>query len=217
MNVFINCGTVVFMVRNEKPKTRKEQSEATHRLLLKTARGTLKRQGFEATTIREVAESAGVATGTVMAHFGSKEEMLYEVLHHDINKIAEVVLASVKPDLPVCKSLQFIGESFLKEYGSEPDLYADFLEHSLFARGTWGDRFSEQVEQVGGQVAAILSAAVQRKELRTSTDIRAATMTFFANYYFVLIIQTKSKFADIDAGVAQLRMLIEHQIEGLKR
>ncbi|HBE70141.1 MAG TPA: hypothetical protein DDW52_18490 [Planctomycetaceae bacterium] len=205
------------MPGNKNPKTRKQQSEATHRLLLENARKALKKRGFAATTIREVAESAGVATGTVMAHFGSKEEMLYEVLHHDINNIAEVVFASAKPDLPVCKSLQFIGESFLKEYASEPDLYANFLEHSLFARGTWGDRFTEQVEQVGGQVAAILSAAVQRKELHTNTDIRAATMTFFANYYFVLIIQIKCRFADVDAGVTQLRMLVEHQIEGLKR
>lgn len=205
------------MVGKEKPKTRKEQSEATHRLLLKTARKTLKKRGFTSTTIREVARSAGVATGTVMAHFGSKEELLYEVFHSDINKIAAVVLASIKPDLPVSNVLQFIGETFLTEYASEPELYADFLEHSLFARGPWGDRFTQQVEQVGGQVAAILSAAVQRKELRTNTDIRAATTTFFANYYFVLIIQIKSRFADVDAGVAQLRMLVEHQIEGLKR
>lgn len=205
------------MVRKEKPKTRKEQSEATHRLLLKNARRTLKKRGFTATTIREVAKSAGVATGTVMAHFGSKEELLYEVLHDDINKIAAEVFASINPDLPVSEVMQFIGESFLAEYASEPELYADFLEHSLFARGPWGDRFTQQVEQVGGQVAALLSAAVQQKELRSNTDIRAATTTFFANYYFVLIIQIKSRFADVDAGVAQFRMLVEHQIEGLKR
>lgn len=205
------------MGKKKKARTRKGQSDATHRALLKIARKTLKKRGFTATTIREVAKTAGVATGTVMAHFGSKEDLLYEVLHEDINQIAANIFATISLDQPISDVLQFIAESFISGYASEPDLYADFLEHSLFARGPWGDRFTQQVEQVGDQVAVILSAAVQQGELRKDTDIRAATMTFLGNYYFVLIIQIKSRFADVDAGVAQLRMLIEHQIKGLKR
>lgn len=204
-------------MKKQKPtKTRKERSQATHRSVLESARKTLKKRGFTATTIREVARTAGVASGTVMAHFGSKEDLLYEVLHDDINQIANDVLSAVDPKQPIEGVLQFVGGAFLAAYAAEPELYADFLEHSLFARGAWGEQFKKQVEHVGMKVGGWFLIAVEQGTLRPDTDIRAATMTFFANYYFVLIGQIKSRFMDVESGTAQLHMLIHHQISGLK-
>lgn len=207
---------MVIMKKQNSSKTRKERSRATHRAVLKSARKTLKKRGFTATTIREVAKTAGVAIGTVMAHFGSKEDLLYEVLHDDINQIAIDVLNAVDPEQPIDRILQFVGGSFLAAYASEPELYADFLEHSLFARGAWGEQFKDQVEQVGMKVGSWFLIAVEQGILRPDTDIRAATMTFFANYYFVLIGQIKSRFSDVESGTAQLHMLIHHQVSGLR-
>ncbi len=205
------------MGKTSKSTTRKLQRESTHRQILGAARSTFKQHGFKATTIREVAKAAKVATGTVMAHCSSKEDLLYEVLHEDIKQIAVNVFASIDNSPPIATILQFLGGSFLDGYAAEPDLYADFLENSLFARGAWGERFVAQVHDVGLKVGGFFSVAIQRGELRAEIDIRAATLTFFANYYFVLIGQIKSRFSDVEAGKAQLELLIKHQISGLKK
>lgn len=205
------------MSKSNKPKSRKLRSESTHRLILEAARKTLKQRGFQSTTIREIAREARVATGTVMAHCGSKEDLLYEVLHDDIRQLSVDALDSIDESAAIAEILQTLGGSFLDGYASDAGLYADFLEYSLFARGEWGERFTAQVHEVGLRVAGFFREAIERKELGVNVEIPAATMTFFANYYFVLIGQIKSKFADVEAAKAQLGMLIQHQVLGLKK
>lgn len=199
------------------PSKRQTQRDQTRASMLKTARTIFTQSGFRATTIRQVAKAANVGTGTVLAHFGSKEGLLYSVLHDDIEKIAERSFADLKPNQPIDEALQEIGISFLNGYAEEPDLYADFLEHSLFARGDWGERFRKQVESAGIRIGQLFANACERGEIPQGTDIRVSTLTFFANYYFVLIGQIKSRFTDIDDGQALLKVLVEHQIEGLRK
>jgi AcrR family transcriptional regulator len=50
-----------------------ETKEATRRRILAAARAMFARNGFEATTTREISEAAGVAHGTVFNYFPAKE------------------------------------------------------------------------------------------------------------------------------------------------
>ena len=54
-----------------------------------------------------------------------------------------------------------------------------------------------------------------RGEIPATTDVSAAVTTFFSLYYFVLMIQIKERFADVDSGVKQLTGLIVHLYKGL--
>lgn len=176
----------------------------------------MKKRGFEKTTIREIASLSKVALGTVMAHFGSKEALLFEVFYEDIQRIADEAFAEIDASQPLNESLTSIGEAFLGRYAEEPEMYADFLEHSLFAVGEWGQRFTKQAEAAGMKIAPLFQLAIQRNEIQISDDeIRPAVMTFFANYYFVLINQIKSRFANIEVGLRQLRVLVDHHYRGL--
>ncbi|NUP76954.1 MAG: TetR family transcriptional regulator [Nonomuraea sp.] len=61
---------------NESPRTsRAEQRRGTERRILEAARRSFAELGYERTTIRAVAEAAGVNGGLVMHYFGSKEEL----------------------------------------------------------------------------------------------------------------------------------------------
>lgn len=200
-----------------RPESKREkQRQATHSAILSAARSTMRNRGFKNTTIREIASISKVAVGTVMAHFGSKEDLLYEVFHGDIQQFADEVFTTLKPTRPLDAQLVYIGVSFLNHYASEPELYSDFLEHSLFARGDWGERFTNQVKEAGTQIAAIYVASIQRKEIRDDVNIEAAVLEFFAHYYFVLMIQIKSKFSDVESGTAQLKLLIDQHYRGIK-
>lgn len=201
-----------------KSKSRREkQRQNTHNEILAAARSTMENRGFKNTTIREIASSSKVAVGTVMAHFGSKEDLLYEVFHGDIQRTAEKVFTTLDLIQPLNEQLGYIGASFLGFYASEPTLYSDFLEHSLFARGEWGERFTNQVKEAGARIAAIYVASIQRKEIHDDVNIEAAVLEFFAHYYFVLMIQIKSKFSDVESGVAQLQLLIDQHYKGIKK
>lgn len=64
------------------------------RVLLEAAR-LFRRHGYAATTLREVADAAGVKAGSIYYHFESKEQILGEVLDKGITIVADAVRTRV--------------------------------------------------------------------------------------------------------------------------
>ena len=59
---------------------REEKSERSRRQVLEAALQLFSHQGFRATTVREIAEQAGVSTGNVYHHFPDKESIFRSLL-----------------------------------------------------------------------------------------------------------------------------------------
>jgi AcrR family transcriptional regulator len=64
---------------------RREQLEATRRRVLEAARRLFNERGYEATTVKAIADAAGVAVPTVYKHFGSKFAILRMLIDSTIN------------------------------------------------------------------------------------------------------------------------------------
>jgi AcrR family transcriptional regulator len=62
---------------------RSVRGDATKELILEAARQSLREQGYSGTSIRAVAERAGVQLSLVHYHFGSKQAMLVAVLERE--------------------------------------------------------------------------------------------------------------------------------------
>src|ERR1700712_2906779 len=62
------------------PTARQTQKEATRGRVLAAARELFDTQGYEGTTIREIARHAGVSVGSVFTTFDSKGEILSQVM-----------------------------------------------------------------------------------------------------------------------------------------
>src|SRR5512140_2711545 len=59
---------------------RQSQKEATRNRVIEAARELFDAQGYEGTTIREIARQAGVSVGSVFTTFASKGEILSQVM-----------------------------------------------------------------------------------------------------------------------------------------
>jgi AcrR family transcriptional regulator len=66
------------------PERRSARKEATKARILEVAREHFERNGFEAASIRDVTDAAGVASGTVLLHFADKAGLLHSALHNDL-------------------------------------------------------------------------------------------------------------------------------------
>jgi AcrR family transcriptional regulator len=62
---------------------RSSRGDATKESILEAARESLRERGYSGTSIRAVAERAGVQLSLVHYHFGSKQAMLVAVLEHE--------------------------------------------------------------------------------------------------------------------------------------
>lgn len=68
--------------------TRADQKQQTRTLLLQTALELMAEQGIAATRTIDVAESAGVAHGTVFVHFPTREDLITAVVAEHADQIA---------------------------------------------------------------------------------------------------------------------------------
>ena len=68
---------------------RSVRGDATKELILEAARESLREQGYSGTSIRAVAERAGIQLSLVHYHFGSKQAVLVAVLERENEKLLE--------------------------------------------------------------------------------------------------------------------------------
>ena len=73
----------------EKLDQRIARGDATRALILAAAREALSESGYPGTTMRSVAERAGVQLSLVHYHFGSKQRLLVAVLEHENESLLE--------------------------------------------------------------------------------------------------------------------------------
>ncbi|TDN61406.1 TetR/AcrR family transcriptional regulator [Paraburkholderia sp. BL10I2N1] len=64
-------------------------------LILDTAARLFRHEGYASTSLRDIAAECGVTTGSIYHHFGSKEEIVTEVLRIGVVRVAEEVRRAV--------------------------------------------------------------------------------------------------------------------------
>jgi AcrR family transcriptional regulator len=74
----------------------KPKSERSRDLILRSAAQLFRKQGFSATTLRQIAARAKIKAGSIYYHFSSKEEILDEVLDRGLRHVFETVKQAVE-------------------------------------------------------------------------------------------------------------------------
>jgi TetR/AcrR family transcriptional regulator, transcriptional repressor for nem operon len=185
-------------------------AEETRRRLIEAARELFYLQGYEATSVAEILEKAGVHSGSLYHHFGSKERLLVEVL----DKYKDMLWPAVIQ--PVFESV----EDPIQRIFGILDGYRDGLLAMVFTGGCpignigieVGDRIpaarvrvAENFEGWCGWVEACLEEAVDR--LPPGTD-RKQLSRFILTVMEGAVMQARAhaSIEPFDACVEQLRM-----------
>jgi len=145
------------------PEKRAEETRPKRDAILDAARTLFAKQGYEETTIADIARAAGVAVGTVYLYFRNKHEV-YTTVALDF----EATIAAVFQDptffhLPFEEALDAMVEAIFRESRTHRDLMA-LLQIDM--------RSSEEIlqhkhtnERVTQAIAAILQHAIDQGQL----------------------------------------------------
>lgn len=74
--------------------------------ILKPAAALFRRRGYERTSVREIAEAAGITSGSLFYHFASKEDLLVAVMLEGLQSITETVAAAWRREAPLVVRLE---------------------------------------------------------------------------------------------------------------
>jgi AcrR family transcriptional regulator len=129
--------------------SRRRESARRNRLaVLEAGRDLLLRDGYGATTIRAVAERAGVSPDTVYKTFGSKQQLMKAVY--------DVALAGDDEPVPIGRRPAIRRALAAEDPALKIDLYAEFV--------------TDLMERVGGLLAVLAEADPELAQVRADTE-----------------------------------------------
>lgn len=191
-----------------KRHTRRTQQKAeTRKIILQTAKLLFTQKGFEKTTMRAIADEAGVAVGTLFVHFPDKPSLLAAALYDDLEGALAQAFASL-PDKDVETKLLYLVRQLYQYYARNPTLSRILVKETLFLSGEWGHTFANQVEKFVKQITTLLLTAQQAGQVSTDVDCELAAEIFMSHYLTVLIQGLRSEDFKPDIQVSLLTRLL---------
>ena len=138
------------------PSLRDEHKAHTKRALRVAALKLFASQGYDTTTVEEVAEAAGVSARTFFRYFPTKESVLYAHEHLWFQSMTEIYLAQPRSrnDIEALSAtlVEFSTDLVLKRRSLQ--LYRRALVSSPTLRGRQQDRHVEEIDELAKAVAA---------------------------------------------------------------
>jgi len=142
---------------------RLREKEARKQQILDAARDLFFQQGFDSTTIEEIAERTELSKGAIYLHFPSKEEIYITLMLEGSHILFEMMKESVSADLPADTLIRRLGQSyfrFYREYTGYFRMLFLYLSSSEIQRKLTGDLFN-RCEDVAKNRLNLVASIVQ--------------------------------------------------------
>jgi AcrR family transcriptional regulator len=174
--------------------------------------------GYEGTTLRDIAHEAGVALGTLSHYARDKRDLILLIFNKVIPPLLEQGLRNARRSGTLAENMVAFFEPFYRAYAKNETLYRIVLGH------IYGDPASTHVSEnnvIRADLVSNLSSIVQRAvtagECRSGLDLHMQAHAF----YFLYFAAVRAWLADVDPqpdkGLAFLKALFEQHVDGLRR
>ena len=161
---------------------RQRQKEETEKLILKTARTLFAQLGYRKTTIRKVAEQAGLGLGTIFNYFPDKSSLLIATFLNELAEVQAQALITMPSHVPVKEKVLHLARSFYLYYAEHPSLSRTLLKESMFVRGRWGNEFIAAAAAYLELTRGLFEEARNKGEIRPEVNCQLIAMAYFSYY-----------------------------------
>ncbi len=194
---------------------REQQKQATRQKVMDAARDLFDSAGYEETTIRAIAQKAGVSVGSVFTTFASKADILSQVIAErtqalaaELERVAPHLRGSLTDRLSALLAIHYDFQM------RRPKLYLAYISASFRPSHEAGFVRLGANPGLRAPVRGILERAVERGELAPGADVDQIMQTVIALYGFNYL-----QVAD-GATAAELTTAMDQQLkllfQGLK-
>ncbi|MEO3784793.1 TetR/AcrR family transcriptional regulator [Actinocorallia sp. B10E7] len=145
-------------------RTRAESQARTRELLLATARELFLRDGYHATSLEKVADTAGFSKGAVYSNFRTKDELCEEVIAQVRGEHVQAVAALFGAGGELAESLKAF-DVWAENTIGDPGwtlLEAEFAIHAARRAPDVRERVAQGAREAAGVLTALLRAELDR-------------------------------------------------------
>jgi AcrR family transcriptional regulator len=173
--------------------------------------------GYDVVTTKDVARSAGVATGTVFLHASNKADLLFLVMHDRLAKTVDRQMATVPRERPLVDQLMHLFSGLFAFYAQHTQLAAAFLRELPGAPGQNAAQVHALTVAFQHQLAQMVRDAQNAGEVERDVPPLLAAANLFV-LYFGALQGWLNGFVSLEAALEPgLRMALSLQMRGLAR
>lgn len=176
------------MTRAQAPTGRREQNKLEKRArIIAAARALFKHKGYDATTTQEIAEAAGVASGTIFTYANTKEDLVILVFHEEMLSVIQDATAKARAGTNLRDQLIAFFDVMVDYHERDLTLSRTLLRQlGYVSTGDQRALVSELMNALLGQLTLVVEAAKSRGEIVLAQPAFASARAAFAVYYFHL-------------------------------
>jgi AcrR family transcriptional regulator len=165
------------------------------------------RRGYHGTSMQHLAEALGLLRGSLYAHIGSKEELLFEVAAQGAERFLERARRAAAADAPAAERLRLFLVAHAETVSEHLDAATVFLNEWRYLSEGPRDAIRSKRDEYEALVRTIVADGVAAGEFRDDVDVRlAARLVLSAGNWMYVWYRPGGELspAEVGAGFAEL-------------
>lgn len=194
---------------------REEKKQKTKQAILDSAVALFSTNGFENTSIEELAKVAGVGKGTVYGYFQTKKEILHAFCDYELEQIHKELVRQANPDAPVLEQMLTIYMTEFKHVTKNKEFGRIFMRQTVFPDENDLQDHTEIEDKYFQLLFPILEKAKARGELREDIELLHIAAHFYSLYILIMSAWYTGRVPTEEVGPA-MELLFRQTFEGLQ-
>lgn len=184
------------------------QKEETRRAILESAYALFQQQGYEQTTMRQLASHCGVALGTLFKHFPDKPSILVATFEEDIGDVLSKAFKTL-PKNNIHQQLKHVLTEIYGYYAKNHTFSQVLVKESLFLTGPAGQTIHAQTMEFLDRIGVVFVAAAQKNDIAPIKNVMEVTLSFWSFYLLGLTVGLRDEIFDVDTQVNMVSALLQ--------
>lgn len=200
-----------------KPGRRERKKLETRERIRAAAADLFARHGYGAATMREIADRAHVALGTLFNYAEDKRDLVFLIFNEELNAVTDVALAAPRADQPLAEQLLAVFGVHYRWLAAKPALARILLQElTFYSSGKQAATFLGIRRRLIDGIAVLVRAAQHTRRIRAREDPAMIARYIFFVYSASLRWWIAAPRPRPAQGVADLRRLLALMFEGLR-
>jgi AcrR family transcriptional regulator len=163
-----------------KPSRRERSKADKMRRILAAGEKLFSKQGFDGTTVQQIADEADVAVGTLFLYISDKSELLLRLFHNAADHELEQIVRRMKANRKFLPAVLRFLEDLLLPYEKDRELAKVFCREFLFHKGEVRAELDKQASEILGALGEMIAIAQKRGDIDKRVDPAVGALHFYA-------------------------------------
>lgn len=142
--------------------------------------------GFENTSIQQIAKKAGISVGSIYKYFENKETMFSMVVHEGMSSLEELLMSLADSSEDILVKAETIIRALLKYSKKNPELIKLYCQLTTSDNSEFLNGISQRIEAVSASIYTVtISKAQETGDVRD--DINPAFFAFLLDNIFMML------------------------------